>query len=532
MSATTDNQICLERKAERKAERKVERKVEKKVVKKVSMKKENILRNLTTDEIEYILDFIKPKMGIPIETAISLMEIHKEKLRKQLLTQKLYSLYIKEDIEELKSEIKRYYFTSMIEAGESIGVIAAQSIGEKNTQNTLNTFHKAGMTEKSVVAGVPRFEELLNATENPKGICCTVYFKRGTESIQSLRKVIGHSIVELTFKTLATEMKVVMNKKPEKWYKSYAALYGDEFMEYKHCISITVDMRILYEYSLTLRKIATILESIHSEIHCVCSSSSIGRIDIFVDTECVVIDDNILYVTEENKEEIFLDEVVKPKLRQIVICGIQGIKAIYYLKKDGEWLIETDGSNYRKLLSHPDVDETRTVSNDIWDMYSVLGIETTKYALFQEFELLMSGINHCHIKLLVDKMTYTGRICSISRYAMKKEEAGPMSKASFEESVVNFTNAAVYGEKESTRGVSASIICGKRAKIGTGICNLMIDINVLINCGKEKALKKKVSFVDSTEKEKETEEQEIISISSLIMANQRRKSLKKSKEKE
>ena len=64
----------------------------------------------------------------------------------------------------------------MIQAGESVGVICAQSIGEKQTQTTLNTFHKAGQSEKTMTTGVPRFQELLNATKNPKIINHKIYF--------------------------------------------------------------------------------------------------------------------------------------------------------------------------------------------------------------------------------------------------------------------------------------------------------------------------------------------------------------------
>jgi DNA-directed RNA polymerase beta' subunit len=62
---------------------------------------------------------------------------------------------------------------------------------------------------------------------------------------------------------------------------------------------------------------------------------------------------------------------------------------------------------------------------------------------------------------------------------MRKDEGGALGKSSFEESLENFLQAAANGDIEPTRGVSASIICGKRARIGTGIMDLKIDINQL-----------------------------------------------------
>ena len=54
-----------------------------------------------------------------------------------------------------------------------------------------------------------------------------------------------------------------------------------------------------------------------------------------------------------------------------------------------------------------------------------------------------------------------------------------MGKASFEESMDNFLNAAAHGDVEPTKGVSASIVCGKRANIGTGMMELSIDLKSL-----------------------------------------------------
>ena len=136
---------------------------------------------------------------------------------------------------------------------------------------------------------------------------------------------------------------------------------------------------------------------------------------------------------------------------------------------------------YKHVLGLDMVDYTRTISNNVWDIYITLGIEAARQFMINEFSQIMEGINKCHVMLLVDKMTFNGTISSISRYTMRNEDSGPFGKASFEETMDNFIKAGVYGQKESSIGVSASIICGKRAQIGTGKCELMVDIDKLIN---------------------------------------------------
>ena len=69
--------------------------------------------------------------------------------------------------------------------GESVGSIAAQSIGEPCTQMTLNTFHYAGCSAKNVTMGIPRLKELLDASRCAKTPCTTVRFRRPFDAPQS-----------------------------------------------------------------------------------------------------------------------------------------------------------------------------------------------------------------------------------------------------------------------------------------------------------------------------------------------------------
>ena len=56
----------------------------------------------------------------------------------------------------------------LVEIGEAVGVIAAQSIGEPGTQLTMRTFHTGGVAGLDITQGLPRVEELFEA-RIPKG---------------------------------------------------------------------------------------------------------------------------------------------------------------------------------------------------------------------------------------------------------------------------------------------------------------------------------------------------------------------------
>ena len=436
-------------------------------------------RVLTDVEIEYILDFLKLNKSIPIESAISILKNLKTRLITQLKTIEIYP----ELIDELKKNIEKNYRESLIQPGESVGIIAAQSIGEKNTQSTLNTFHKAGQSEKSVTTGIPRFQELLNATKSPKIINCKIFLKKGYNSIQELRETTGHNFVCLTLKDLSNSIEICINKEEEDWYNIFKNIYNDNFSKHNHCISIKLNTEILFKYKINIYEIVKVIESQYDDLYCVFSPLNNNQLDIFVDTSNIKFsEEKLLFVTEENTNEIYLEECVQPILEKIIICGIPGIKSIYFTNEnDNEWFIETDGSNFQRLLGHPIVNMEKLQSNNVWDIFENLGIEAAREFLIQEFLSIMDGIQECHVKLLVEKMTYTGNISSISRYTLRKDESGPMAKSSFEESVENYLKSALSGDVERIKGVSASIICGKRALCGTGFMDLKIDIKQLKN---------------------------------------------------
>ena len=356
-----------------------------------------------------------------------------------------------------------------------------------NGLNCRDTFHKAGMSEKTMTQGVPRFQELINATKKPRIVNNKIYLHENNTTIEDIRASVNSKIVGLTFSDISLRIEVKLNKEEEKWYESFKILYHDKFINHPHCISIKLNKQKLFEYRITMQQIADFIHKEYDDLYCVFSPPSDAQLDIFVDTSNIELpEDRLSFINSDNIEEIYLEECVQPIIEKMNICGIEGITEIFFSQENKEWIIETNGINsrsistqyinFKNLLALDIVDNTRTISNNVWDIYEVLGIEAAREFLIEEFMNIMEGINSCHACLLVDRMTYSGNIASITRYTMKKDESGPFGKASFEETMDNFLNAAVKGEVEPTEGVSASIICGKRANIGTGMVDVKIDI--------------------------------------------------------
>lgn len=349
--------------------------------------------------------------------------------------------------------------------------------------NTLNSFHQSGLTVATVVTGVPRFLELLNATKEPKISSNSFCMNTKLDTPLDCRFTIKDSLIYLNFNDLVSKRSIFINEKTEEyWYSAYETIYNNQFRYYHSGITFYLDVQKIYQHKILLSKIKDKIENIYSDVCCVISPIYVGQIDLFVDTNDVKLPLEYQYpnfIKKKNPIEIYLEEVVLPKILEIDICGIKNIQN-YYLKKENEnWIIETEGSNLLEVLSLPFVNIKTISSNNMWEIYNTMGIEATREFLIEEFTNIVSSdgtfINPSHILLLVDLMTYQGTINSISRYGMKKEQMGVLSRSSFEESLDQFCNAGFYAEKEPIQAVSANIMCGKRSKIGSGLCSLQMD---------------------------------------------------------
>jgi DNA-directed RNA polymerase II subunit RPB1 len=149
----------------------------------------------------------------------------------------------------------------------------------------------------------------------------------------------------------------------------------------------------------------------------------------------------------------------------------------FIMKK--EWVLETEGSNLLPVLSMDYVDATRTISNDIVEVFMVFGIEGVRRALLNELRRVLGFdgcyINYRHLALLVDAMTMSGRIMSIDRHGINRAESAPLLRCSFEEAVMTLMDAGIYAEEEVLNGVTGNIMLGQLARIGTG------DVDLLLN---------------------------------------------------
>ena len=163
----------------------------------------------------------------------------------------------------------------------------------------------------------------------------------------------------------------------------------------------------------------------------------------------------------DNRDIIYLKNFEKTMLESVVIKGINKIESVSLradknntVYEDGEykmkekWILDTGGTNLIEILSHPSVDATRTYSNDIVEVYNLLGIDAAKELLLKEINEVIdfSGnyVNCRHLSLLCDTMTNKGYLMSIDRFGINRDrDIGPLAKCSFEETTEQIFKASI-----------------------------------------------------------------------------------------
>ena len=200
---------------------------------------------------------------------------------------------------------------------------------------------------------------------------------------------------------------------------------------------------------------------------------------------------------DKMEDDTFLRCIEANMLNDLTLQGIEAIAKVYMhlpqtdekkrivindqgeFKAIAEWLLETDGTALMKVLSERDVDPVRTTSNDILEVFEVLGIEAVRKCIEKEMNavLMFYGlyVNYRHLALLCDVMTSKGHLMAITRHGINRQDTGALMKCSFEESVDVLMEAASCAEVDPIRGVSENIMLGQLPKIGTGSFDLVLD---------------------------------------------------------
>lgn len=383
-------------------------------------------------------------------------------------------------------DIKMKILKAKANANEMVGTLAAQSVGEPATQMTLNTFHLAGVAS-TVSMGVPRLNEIINLARNIKTPSMQIFFESGiNKNIENARRIQNQ--VEYFSVKMACEASQILYdpdimttvvSEDLHFVNTYFEM-PDEDIDFrllsKFLIRIVLSRSSMVSKGLTLEFISSKIQNLYgSNVHIITNDEN--------DEKMII---RIRFLAQGHETLAFFNEA-QNEILKIHLKGYVNIKKAYLINSNksntDEWCLQTDGINFMSILSAPEVDGAKVLANDIYTIYAVLGVEAARQSILNELSLVIEGngsyVNHRHMSLLADVMTVKGFLTGITRHGVSKESISALKRASFEETVDVFLDAAVTSELDAIRGVSENIMLGQMAPVGTGNVDLILDTKKL-----------------------------------------------------
>ena len=359
----------------------------------------------------------------------------------------LSKAYVKNDLTDdelaqLIRKLKQAYDRAHVEAGEAVGTVAAQSVGEPGTQMTMRTFHYAGVTELNVTLGLPRLIEIVDARKEIATPTMDIYFDEERRNDEEFVRTLANQIGKSTINDIISDFNL-----------NYGTMEVEAVLDSKKIEEKRLDR-----------------EEINASIEKAFKKANING-------------DNIVIPSSKNdksdsKFEIRELRLLADKVRDLQISGIKGIGKVI-IRRDEEWIIHTEGSNLKDILDMDGIDHVRTTTNNIHEIGEVLGIEAARQSIINEAQNTLSeqglSVDVRHIMLVADIMTSEGTVKSIGRHGISGEKSSVLARAAFEETGKHLLHASIRGEVDDLTGIIENIIIGQPIPLGTGSVGVKMD---------------------------------------------------------
>ncbi len=345
---------------------------------------------------------------------------------------------------QIVEETVRSFIAHMIQPGEPVGTVAAQSIGEPGTQMTLRTFHYAGLMEFDVTLGLPRLIEIVDAKREPSTPMMIIYLDEKYRHDEEKAKEIARRLEYTTMENVLDSINYII---------------GDRTLT----ISLSPDM--MEDKGVTTQMVLDALKRL-----------KLGEIEIDEENPNVIrvtLSDKVL--PDEYLYDIKTYNNVIDKIKRAYLKGVKNIRRAIIRRDPNtkEYVIYTDGSNLEEVIKMRGVDYRRVRTNNIHEVAKVLGIEAARNAIVEQIIEVLSNsgldVDIRHIMLVADIMTWTGKIRQIGRLGVVGDKASVLARAAYEVTTKNLFEAAAFGETEEFMGVTESVIAGLEPPTGTGI---------------------------------------------------------------
>lgn len=384
---------------------------------------------------------VKTRPATPLETKLNKMLGKKERRLSPLVVSEIASRLEGVDVPDkildkiLDLTFERFQ-THMVDPNESVGILAAQSIGEPGTQMTMRTFHYAGVAEMNVTLGLPRLIEIVDARRVPSTPIMEIHLEDAVQNDLEKVRNIASNIERTTLIDIA-DVDTDINS-----------------ME----VVVKLDKKKMERKSITPEEV---LRKINK-------SKGIKGMAEMREAAIVIKCDEPSY---KKLQRISEDTKACP------IKGVEGIQRAVIRRIGGHFVIYTEGSNLEKVLEIDHVDKKGTTTNSILEIYEALGVEAARNSIINEASKTLEEqgltVDMRHIMLVSDLMTNDGDVKAIGRHGISGRKSSVLARAAFEITSTHLLRAGITGEVDTLEGVVENIIVGQPVTVGTGAVNLV-----------------------------------------------------------
>ncbi|MCI4456409.1 MAG: DNA-directed RNA polymerase subunit A'' [Sulfolobus sp.] len=348
-----------------------------------------------------------------------------------------------EEVDRIFELAKEEYLKSLVQPGEPVGIVAAQSIGEPGTQMTLRTFHFAGVRELNVTLGLPRLIEIVDARKTPSTPMMKIYlkeeYKNNVEKVLEIARRLEYTKVQNVVSSIDIDLA-------------------------NFAIILSLDPDMMRDKGVSFSDVVSALKKLKLPEHEIEESEEENRITI----------------TFTNLSDIMTLFKLREKILNAKIKGLKGIKRAIVRKEGDEYVIYTDGSDLAAVVEIPEVDTTRIWTNNVFEIQKVLGIEAARAHIVREIKRVLDeqglDVDYRHILIVADMMTRDGTVKQVGRHGVTGEKESILARAAFEVTVKHLLEAAIHAEKEEFVGVVENIIIGQPIRLGTGMVELTMRL--------------------------------------------------------
>ena len=438
----------------------------------------------------------------------------------------------REKFDSVVNMIIKNFKKSIVEPGLMVGILSAESIGEPTTQITISSFHSAGAGIAGIARqGLIRIQELIGVRKNIKKPTMIIYLKNEFCQNELVTKKIVSHIDVVTFNEIYNNVEFIYdciphdpNGKMKKDNVSYIFKKLNSEQDIENApwlIRIELNKEVMYDKNIVLLDI--------KKAFCNNLNRKLNEIKIIKKDEKLIIekildyavlsnDDNdnipVIHIRLQIQDDFnikfingLLDFISKFKIKGMndISGGIRVSSEFYNyydnethkIEKKKQNIIYTDGINLNDIRYLKYIDNYKTRCNDINIIYETFGIEAARTVLLKEIYHEMNSndaIVFQHFSILVDMMTSRGIIVSVDRHGFNKQEMDVFARASFEKSVDQLISAAVFCETDTLDCVSSRIMSGLIVKSGTGLCDIILDTEMIMSSKNENVVPDSTTF--------------------------------------